>query len=79
MEKTYTIFGRVYEESESILAERALTASFLETWADTGIDHGNDGAAWRESFNNWADSLCRDGQICDAAYNDLCPIGTQFK
>lgn len=79
MEKTYMVFGRVYEESESILAERALTASFLETCADMGIDHGSDGAAWRESFNDWTDSLCQNGQICDAAYSDLCPIGTQFE
>ena len=79
MEKTYTVFGRVYEESESILAARALTASFLNICAYAGIDHGNDGAAWRESFNNWTDSLCKGGQICDAAYNDLCPIGTQFE
>lgn len=78
MEKTYAIFGREYEESESILAERALTAAFLETWDEMGIDHGNDGAAWRESFNNWTDSLHCGGQICENAYSDLCPVGTQF-
>lgn len=78
MEKMYTIFGREYEESESVLAERALTAAFLDMMQECGVDYGDDSAAWRETSNDWTDGLNRNGDICDAAYNDLCPIGSQF-
>jgi hypothetical protein len=77
-EKTFTIFGREFEAAESILAERHLTKCFLDMCAEFGIDHGDDSAAWREDFNNWTDSLNRNGDICDSAYDSLCPIGRMF-
>lgn len=78
MENTYRLFGREYDESESILAERALTAAFMDMLQECGVDYGNDSPAWRESFHNWKDGLHRDGDICDNACNDLCAIGAQF-
>jgi hypothetical protein len=77
-EKTYTVFRREFDESESILAERYLNQFFSAFCDDCGINFGHDGAAWRECFNNWTDSANRNGDICDSAYSDLCPIGARF-
>jgi len=74
----YTIFGRTFDESESLLAERYLTRIFLDAMADCGIDHGDDSAAWRTDFSSVTDGWNRDGEICGSAYNDLCPVGSIF-
>jgi len=29
-----------------------------------------DGPMWRETWNNWTDSLCKDGQISDWQYSN---------
>lgn len=76
MSKKYNICGRSIRGIR--IAEKQLSALFADMSADCRIDHGNDAAAWRESFHNWKDGLHRDGLICDAAVNDLCPIGAKF-
>lgn len=73
----YEISGKGFDDKDS--AERFLTALFVDMCFDLEIDLGNDSAAWRESFNNWTDSLHRDGLICDSSVNDLCPIGERFE
>ncbi len=78
-EPAYIVFGREFEDCESILAERYLNQFFSEFCDDLGIDYGDDGAAWRECFNDWTDSANSNGDICDAAYSDLCPIGARFE
>lgn len=74
---TYVICGRAYEGAEE--SERVLSSLFFDMCRDLGIDCGQDSAAWRECFNDWTDALNKDGLICDAAYNDLCPLGEQFQ
>lgn len=32
----------------------------------------DDSIAIRETFNNWTDALCKDGEITEQQYNDLC-------
>lgn len=76
MAKKYLINGRDVEGVRN--AERHLTALYDDMCADLDIDYGNDAAAWREDFHQWKDSLHRDGSICDAACDDLCPVGEKF-
>jgi len=35
----------------------------------------DDVVAMSEAFNNWVDSLCKDGEIHPAQYNDYCYVG----
>ena len=32
----------------------------------------DDTVALDEAFNNWTDSLCKGGEICDSVYNGVC-------
>lgn len=73
---SYTVNGKEYDDLDT--AERHLSALFFDLLADLEIDFGNDAPAWRESFNNWTDALHRGNALCDAGYNDLCPVGAQF-
>lgn len=41
----------------------------IETYEKDGVI---DKPARRESFNNFTDMLCRDGQISDDQYNEIC-------
>ena len=74
---TYVICGRSYEGAEE--SERVLSSLFFDMCRDLGIDYGQDHVAWRECFNDWTDSLCKDDLICEASYKDLCPIGERFE
>jgi hypothetical protein len=73
----YTINRREYDDRDD--AERHLSALFFDMCADVGIDFGDDAPAWRECFNNWTDAMNKDGALCDAAYQDLCPVGACFE
>ena len=44
---------------------------FKESWEPSVIAHygRDDTIALRETFNNWTDSLCKDGRIDDSQYN----------
>lgn len=53
-------------------AEAILTAMFWDTF--NRADFGDDIPMKRETFNNWTDALCKDGTICDDAYDQLCMI-----
>ena len=35
----------------------------------------NDQPAMSEGFNNWTDSLCREGEIHPEQYNNYCYVG----
>lgn len=74
---TYTIWNKEYEDKQD--AERMLSAMFLYMCQDVGIDCGDDSVAWCTVFNDWTDALCKDGSICDASYQDLCPVGDVFE
>lgn len=77
MAKKYNICGKSVEGIRN--AERHLTALYDDMCHDIEIDYGKDSAAWRECFHNWKDSLNRNGLLCDAACNDLCPVGDKFR
>lgn len=76
MAKKYLINGRTVEGRRN--AEAHLNALYADMCADCCIDYGTDSAAWRQDFHQWKDALHRDGAICDAACNDLCPTGAKF-
>ena len=35
----------------------------------------DDGPMFREEFNNWTDSLCKDGELHELQYNEYCYVG----
>lgn len=75
--ETYNICGRDVDGIEN--AESHLSALFFDMCSECEVDFGDDSVAWRDFFNNWTDMLNKDGLLCDAGYNDLCPIGDQFE
>ena len=74
---TFSISGREYDDVDTV--ERQLSALFIDMCNELGIDHGDDAVAWRTDFNNWTDSLCKAGLICEQSYDQLCPVGDRFE
>lgn len=68
----YRIGDKTFDEDEQPQAEKLLTTMFWEAFSPS--DFGDDDTMKREAFNNWTDSLCKDGEICDDAYDQLCLI-----
>lgn len=58
--------------SEEELSERFDSEILPLVIAEYGED---DGPAIAESFNNWTDSLCKDGEIHPEQYNQYCYVG----
>jgi len=60
-----------------IASEQELSDLFDESIAPEVIkQYGpDDEVAMSEAFNNWSDSLCKDGEIHPAQYNDYCYVG----
>jgi hypothetical protein len=68
----YVIHGKEFEEDESHLAEKYLTGVFWSMFDESQREElESDQIAMRESFANWTDSLCKDGDICQDSYNSL--------
>ena len=67
-----------YATSEGLIdSEEALSELFDETIAPMVIEQygADDEAAMSESFNDWADSLCKDNQLHSEQYSQYCYIG----
>jgi len=60
--------SEVIEETESDLRRR-----FIEEIQPHVIEQygESDTVALNEAFNNWTDSLCKDGEISEEAYNQV--------
>jgi len=68
---TYTIFGSEYENE--IEASEDLTRFFVDMIDECAPDFPKwDIPATNETFNNWTDGLCKDGEICTDTYNEIC-------
>lgn len=65
------------EDNGMIASEEELSARFdrdvlpvvLETYSES------DSVAICEAFNDWTDSLCKDGEIHPEQYNHYCYVG----
>jgi len=57
--------------SEEELSER-FDQMIEECWPDIDTD---DEVMISEEFNNWSDSLCKDGEIHEEQYNNYCYVG----
>ena len=63
------------DDNGKIASEKQLSEmwdSLLEEMPDFPLD---DGPAFREGFNNWADSLCKDGELHGLQYHEYCYVG----
>jgi hypothetical protein len=68
----YVIHGVEYQEDDTDAAEKYLTESFWGMFDESQrAELESDRIAMRESFANWTDALCKDGDICQDSYNDL--------
>lgn len=63
------------DEAEQRIAEMfwSMIRETSETPDQAVADMLADEPMMNEAFNNWTDMLCKDGAICDDAYNDLAP------
>lgn len=65
------------EDNGMIASEEELSKRFdeeilplvLETYSES------DSVAINEAFNDWTDSLCKDGEIHQEQYNSYCYVG----
>lgn len=60
-------------QSEEELSERF--DSMLECSNFFSVYDKDDAVAINEEFNNYSDSLCKDGQIHEEQYNNYCYVG----
>ena len=60
-----------------IASEEELSERFDQEIASTVIaQYGEDDTvAMNEAFNNWTDSLCKEGEIHPEQYNNYCYVG----
>lgn len=63
-------------ESEYELSE--LFDDENEEWLEKMNNRG-DQVAITEEFNNWSDSMCKDGSIHDKQYHEYCYVGKYAK
>ena len=65
------------EANNLIDSEEALSELFDEEIAPLVIEQygENDIPAMSESFNNWSDSLCKDGELHSIQYHEYCYVG----
>ncbi len=66
------------EEMGYIASEDELSERFDEQVLPAVIDqYGTDDTiAISEEFNNWTDSLCKDGEIHPEQYSEYCYVGS---
>lgn len=60
-----------------VSSEEELSKKFDEEVAPLVIEQygENDSDAMNQSFNDWSDSLCKDGEIHEAQYNEYTYVG----
>lgn len=65
------------DEMGYISSEDELSEQFDEVVAPSIIEQygENDESAMNEAFNNWSDSLCKDGEIHPEQYSQYCYVG----
>jgi len=65
------------DEMGYIASEEELSEQFDENIAPTIIEQygADDEPAMSEGFNNWSDSLCKDGEIHPEQYSQYCYVG----
>lgn len=66
------------EENGLIASEDELSERFDEEILPLVIEQysEDDNIAIREAFNDWSDSLCKDGEIHESQYNTYCYVGS---
>jgi len=66
------------EEVGAIASEDELSERFDEQVLPAVIDQygADDEIAISEAFNNWTDSLCKDGEIHPEQYSQYCYVGS---
>ena len=57
------------EEELSELFDNDILPSIIEEYSE------EDEPAINEGFNNWSDSLCKDGELHEVQYSNYCYVG----
>jgi hypothetical protein len=62
--------GQIASEEElSKIFDESILPLVLETYSES------DSVAINEAFNDWTDSLCKDGELHPDQYNSYCYVG----
>ena len=71
------IIGEYAADNNGIDSEQALSDRFDDEIAPLIIDQYGEGdkPAMNEAFNNWSDSLCKDGELHEIQYSQYCYVG----
>ena len=66
------------EEMGHIASEQELSDIFDRDIAPLVLENydADDSVAFSEAFNNWADELCKEGEIHPEQYSNYCYVGT---
>ena len=66
------------EGAGNIASEQELSDIFDRDIAPLVLENydADDYVAFSEAFNNWADGLCKDGEIHPEQYSNYCYVGT---
>ena len=55
------------------MTDKEIVQRFLEEIAPgTVAQYGDDQDALDQEFNNWTDAMCKDGEITEEQYNNVC-------
>jgi len=55
------------------MTDKEIVQRFLEEIAPgTVAQYGDDQDALDQDFNNWTDAMCKDGEITEEQYNNVC-------
>ena len=57
---------------ETITDDELIERFEVEVLPETVQQYGADQCALDQAFNNWTDGLCRNGEISDRQYNEVC-------
>lgn len=64
-------------DNNGIDSEQSLSDRFDDEIAPLVIEQygADDETAMSETFNDWTDSLCEDGELHELQYNEYCYVG----
>ena len=62
-------------DNNLIDSEQALSDLFDESFEDFLHENRDDRIMISETFNNWSDGLCKDGQLHSVQYHNYCYVG----
>lgn len=79
-DSTLEIIEALAEHEFWIASEEELSEKFDDEIVQSVIEQygEDDEVAINEAFNNWADELCKNGELHELQYSEYCYVGKYF-